>query len=76
MQQNLFARVYKNKPGPSFRITTDPRSFNHSHEGSFGTIAKTSERGDPGMLLDGTVYFVAAKKYLPIKANHRVAYEK
>ena len=32
--------------------------------------------GDAGMLLDETVYFVAAKKYLPNKGNSRVAYEK
>ena len=32
--------------------------------------------GDTGMLLDETLYFMAAKKYLPIKANSRVAYEK
>ena len=32
--------------------------------------------GDAAMLLDETVYFVASKKYLPIKANSRVADKK
>ena len=55
------------------RRSNDDRSLVAVH--GHGAEMRSRRGADAGKVVE-TAYFVAAKNYLPIKANSRVAYEK